>query len=268
MNEAAVSPWLTIVTVVKDDAPGFERTLASIAQQDLYGVEWIIIDSSTDTNALPALLASEAMPTSHYAWTEPHGIYPAMNAGLAQATGAYIYFLNAGDSFADPKAVAAIKTAAEPEPAWLYGQVRFVDDAGKAVTPTPFDYAAEKASSFSRGRFPPHQGIIASKDALAELGGFDTSYRIAADYAVFLGLSLLADPVEMSDVIADFYVGGLSSTAWGDSVGEFHRARTEILHPTGWCKVTELAATAVQYSSLAAYHVVVSPLRRRRDWHA
>ena len=36
-------PWLTIVTVVKDDADGLERTLRSLLGADLKDVEHLII---------------------------------------------------------------------------------------------------------------------------------------------------------------------------------------------------------------------------------
>jgi hypothetical protein len=42
------TPWLSVITVVKDDAEGFARTAASLSQQNLEGVEYIVVDSSTD----------------------------------------------------------------------------------------------------------------------------------------------------------------------------------------------------------------------------
>jgi glycosyltransferase involved in cell wall biosynthesis len=251
VSEATVSPWLTIVTVVKDDAAGFERTMTSIGQQDLDGVEWVIIDSSTDTNALPTLLASEAAPTSHYAWTEPRGIYPAMNDGLARATGTYIYFLNAGDELASPTVAADMRRIAQDEPVWFYGQVRFVDVQGGSVTPPPFDYDKERAAAFSRGRFPPHQGTVARTEVLRAMGGFDTSFKIAADYAMILRLSTAAAPAETRETLATFYEGGLSSTAWKQARAEFHRARMEILPMTTRDRLTEGIYSARQRAAMS-----------------
>ena len=265
VSEAAVSPWLTIVTVVKDDAAGFERTMNSIAQQDLNGVEWLIIDSSTDSIALPALLASEVAPTNHYAWTEPHGIYPAMNAGLARATGTYVYFLNAGDSFAGPNAVGTIRGAVVAEPKWLYGQVRFVDEAGNAVTPTPFDYAVEKKHAFSRGRFPPHQGTIVRTDVLRRVGGFDESFRIAADYNAMLSLSRVGAPIEMANVLAEFVTGGASSQQWRRSVREFHRARQATFALAGADRLWETLRTAKQWLLLWSHNKLAGATSKSKD---
>jgi glycosyltransferase involved in cell wall biosynthesis len=245
-------PWLSIITIVKDDPIGFERTIASVTAQDLDGVELVVVDSSADQQAIPSALPTEAIPPTNYGWAEPKGIYPAMNAALSIARGEYAFFLNAGDAFHDPTALDAIrKVVVDDAPDWLFGQVSFIDEAGTQTLPARFDYAQEKAALFSRGRFPPHQGTIAKTDLLRSLGGFDTSFRIAADYAMFLRLSLRADPSETTAVIADFHTGGLSSTAWRESVQEFHRARRAILLPAGWVAIQEQVNTGLQLARLA-----------------
>jgi glycosyltransferase involved in cell wall biosynthesis len=258
-------PWLSIVTVVKDDAEGLARTLASIAGQETAGlddtdVELVVIDGSTGGPA------EEPSPVPGvrvvYQWQEPRGVYAAMNAGLAAATGEYVYFLNAGDEFGDEHAVAAIRRGvADGAPGWLYGQVRFVDEAGQATVPPPFDYPGERAAAFSRGRFPPHQGTVASTALLRSIGGFDPSYRVAADYAAFLRLSRAAEPRELPEVIATFYQGGLSSTDWRLAIAEFHRARREVLHPAGLDGAREQVATALQYATVGAYRLLWAPGR-------
>ena len=232
-------PWLTIATVVKDDPEGLSRTLASIKTQDLTGVEIVIVDSSKDADRTKAQIRESGLDqaaqldtngtSSNLHWCEPQGIYPAMNTALEISRGEYIYFLNAGDEFFDSDAVISIREMAEKSPTWFYGQVCFVDEKGRETTPAPFDYARERASSFSNGRFPPHQGTVARRTDLISLGGFDTSFAIAADYALFLKLSVAGQPLETPATLARFFTGGLSSTAWKASLAEFHRARREIL---------------------------------------
>ena len=43
MNQA---PWLSVITVVKDDNAGLLATLASLKSQNLDGVEHVVVDSS------------------------------------------------------------------------------------------------------------------------------------------------------------------------------------------------------------------------------
>ena len=217
------APLLTIVTVVKDDPEGFARTRASVTPHLGDDIEWLVVDSST--HRVDA-------PEATYNWTPPAGIYAAMNDGLARATGEYIYFLNAGDVITTG-ALPAIRAALVTRPTWAYGQVGFVQPDGRVITPRPFNYAAERRALFARGRFPAHQGTVARTEVLRGVGGFDTRYTVAADYHAMLKLSAGADPVELPDVIAEFAVGGISSTQWRHSLREFQQARREVFNPRG-----------------------------------
>lgn len=262
---------LSIITVVKDDADGFCRTRDSLArqrpaEQTSAGLEWLVIDSSGDADGngggkgdgVPALLSKNAAPPSTYHWTPPAGVYQAMNVGLDQAKGDYVLFLNAGDELFDSTTVSVIQSYLERDrPLWLFGQVCFVSENGNRVTPPPMDYPRERDASFSRGRFPPHQGTIVKRQALIDSGGFDTSYRIAADYATCLRLVQQQDPVIIGETIAVFYEGGLSTNAWRVSMREFHRARRDILRPRGAAAVREWVNTQLGVAKAALYRRLV-----------
>ena len=99
-----------MITVVKDDPEGFARTLDSLVRQDLSGVEFVVVDSSRDRSAVPDLVAD--VPCL-YLWTEPRGIYAAMNAALARASGEMAYFANAGDTFADDDVLSRVRPLVE-----------------------------------------------------------------------------------------------------------------------------------------------------------
>ena len=57
MPDAPTGPWLSIITVVKDDPQGFARTAESIAGQNVTGVEWVVIDGSANAAVIPGILA-------------------------------------------------------------------------------------------------------------------------------------------------------------------------------------------------------------------
>lgn len=235
---------LTVVTVVKDDSTGFERTLNSlnVALGDLDShergsVEYVVIDSSTNTNEIPELIRSESIPTQ-LRWVEPHGVYSAMNAGLGVAQGKYVYFLNAGDQLFGPGSLHLILEALANEPAWVFGQVIFQGSNGVEAT-SSFDYQSEKKHFFGRGKFPAHQGTIAARIDIERLGGFDAGYKIAADYKLLLQLSQFADPIEIEHPVATFHLGGISSSMWQESLEEFHQARVEVFELKGAALVAE-----------------------------
>jgi hypothetical protein len=243
-----MAPWLTVVTVVRDDLLGLEQTVHSIGGQDLDHVEYLVIDSSTDRGAVPDLLEHIGL-AAQYQWTPPEGVYSAMNTGLAKATGAYIYFLNAGDTLHDAQVLGTVRDSLTPSRApWAYGPVQIISrDGSRTVTPS-WNYERERDLAFSRGHFPAHQGTFARTTLLRQVGGFDPAYRIVADYAAFLRISLIADPLELRTVVATFVEGGLSTQRWKASIAEFHRARRTILRPTGALAWRERYETASQFS--------------------
>ena len=81
---------------------------------------------------------------------------------------------------------------------------------------------------------------------MLRLGGFDSSFSIAADYAMALRLAIEADPVLLPFVIATFREGGASTAHRSVAMAEFHRARVEILQPSGADAVRERVDTAVE----------------------
>lgn len=266
----SVPPWLTIVTVVKDAPDDFAETLATVNAQDLSGVEYLVVDSSVDRQVIPDQLTHLA---ADYRWVPAAGIYNAMNTGLENAQGDYVYFLNAGDTLAYPGVFSEIQSILRLQaPVWLYAEVQLSDSLGKVVETPKWDYQTEQRLLFSRGHFPCHQGTFTRRDTLIALGGFDTSYEIVADYVAFLKLSKLAAPVHLPKTVAVFQPGGVSSDRWRAAIGEFHRARREVLAPTGVSAFRERLETAALLTKTAAYrglwapgrigHPLVSRLRR------
>ena len=255
-------PTLSIITVLKDDAWGLGQTMASLVTSSGFNradVEWIIIDGSIDPEWVKALVSESALEPT-LIWEPPSGIYEAMNTGLNLATGNYVYFLNAGDRLRDTSVLSSVvQVLKEQTPEWLYGQVAFLDKEGREVIPPAFDFRREKRALFARGRFPPHQGTVARRSLLQSIGGFDTKYRVSADYVAALRLSLVAEPLELTQVIAEFTAGGVSTQHWEQSLREFHEARLDVFDPHGTKKIVE----SIRTMKLRLARGLYESLRRR-----
>jgi glycosyltransferase involved in cell wall biosynthesis len=258
---SASANWLTVVTVVKDDPQGLEVTLDSLQQQNLAEVEYIVIDSSRDRTAVVDLVNSRGIDKSVVHWVEPEGIYAAMNQGVQISSGEYIYFANAGDAFASPNVLSNIhEVIVQQAPDWLMGPIEIREQSGRVVTSPQWDFAEEQSRLFARGLFAPHQGTFVRTSVVRNLGGFDTTFEIGADYALFLRLTQLSDPAVVDFPIARFSEGGASTINWKKSFREFHRARREILTPTGLESVREYTDTVEHYSKVS----IVKTLRALR----
>jgi hypothetical protein len=180
-----------------------------------------------------------------------------MNSGLAQSAGDYVYYLNAGDTFAEPTVLTRVLPLLQAHtPMWAFGRVRFLTEAGQPMSEPEWDYSEERRHAFARGRFPAHQGVIMSTPVLRGLGGFDTRYRVAADYARILSFSRLGSPLQLGITLAQFQQGGLSSQRWFLAQKEFHLARRRELHPSGTEALMELARTGQVMAATAAYRTL------------
>ena len=255
---------LTVVTVVKDDESGLSRTLASLQAQDSRDFAILVLDGSSDRNAVPVLLANfpELAPT--YRWAEPTGVYGAMNEALVDVVSPYTYFLNAGDELAGTEVLSSADAALRATmPTWAFGQVLFFSETGVALTEAPWSYSNERKRLFARGFFPAHQGVIVATKELRRQGGFDRGYLVAADYASVLKCSRIADPLELDFALAIFRQGGISTSQWRRSLKEFHRARRTIFRPRGMTSLLELIDTWRVQVKTYAYHAI-SGLRTPR----
>ena len=254
------APWLSVVSVVKDDSSGLARTLRSLSQQDRTDVELVVVDSSADRDEVAALLETY-QGTVSYRWVQPQGIYPAMNTAVESAAGEFAYFANSGDEFFRPEVLTGAQQLLRDH-VWGFGPVEVIQENGRRVFTPKWDYLREAAKGFSSGLFPSHQGTFARTSTLRDLGGFDTSFSIAADYAMVLQLSRLADPAILPFVVARFHEGGVSTQRWQTSFAEFHRARTEILKPRGTRWLSEQIDTRLHWASVWVSREVLPKLRR------
>lgn len=174
---------ISIITATWNCADTVVDCLASVASQDYPEREHVVIDGASRDNTLAVLEAHRAQLAVLV--SEPDkGIYDALNKGIAQASGDVVGFLHADDIYAGPEVLSRIAAAfeANPELDAVYGDLQYVrkDDTSHVVRywkSTPFS-----ATRLRRGWMPPHPTLYVRRSCYDRIGGFDTSYRIAADY--------------------------------------------------------------------------------------
>ena len=96
-----------MVTICYNAKNDLEKTILSVLSQTYQDIEYIIIDGgSTDGTVDIIHKYSERL---FYWISEPDkGIYDAMNKGMDRATGSWINFMNAGDTFCDNEVIKNI----------------------------------------------------------------------------------------------------------------------------------------------------------------
>lgn len=100
-------PLVTIITVVFNAKDQIEQTISSVFNQNYKKIEYIIIDGASTDGTLEIIknfqikINNGEFPniSYHFISEKDNGIYYAMNKGIDLATGEWINFMNAGDSF-------------------------------------------------------------------------------------------------------------------------------------------------------------------------
>ena len=185
----------TVVTITYNAERVLGRTLDSVLAQTYEGVEHLIIDGASTDGTLTMAEAykrlSDESETEHKViiQSEPdHGIYDAMNKGLTQASGDYIVYMNAGDTFAQDDTLEEVvrrcrlgELPTAELPGVLYGNTNIVDGEGRFLRPRRLQ-PPERLTwrSFRQGMLVCHQAFYARTDIAKNLQ-FDTRYRFSAD---------------------------------------------------------------------------------------
>jgi glycosyltransferase involved in cell wall biosynthesis len=203
MNTSATLPLVAVVTVVWNDVGHIGQTLESVLGQTYPHLDHIVVDGGSKDGTVEVIERYRRRLAAFV--SEPdRGLYDAMNKGLALCSrDAYVLFLNSGDVFAGPGALARLFGSRAHWPALV-------------LAPVVKRGATDELQPVRLGRrlgMPAcHQGMFCRQPLLAR-HGFDLRYRLAADFDLYLKVArdLAPDDVAASDwPVAIVSAGGLS----------------------------------------------------------
>ncbi len=172
---------LSVITVTYNAEHTLERTLKSVREQSYPHIEHVIVDGESKDGTVRLIRQYE---NDKMAWkSEPdRGLYDAMNKGAAMATGDYLCFLNAGDTFFAPDTVEKMMRTVETgnSPDIIYGETAIVDEKGTFLHMRRLR-APEKLSwkSFKQGMVVCHQAFIVKRELFEP---YDLSFRFSSDF--------------------------------------------------------------------------------------
>ena len=143
---------ISIITTTKNNGKTIEDTLKSVLRQSYANIEHIVKDAVSEDDT-PAICREyqqkyytpdngRGIRTMKFISGKDDGIYDGMNKGIALATGEWIIFMNAGDSFDHNSALEeALSAPGAAEADIIYGNACLKMDFGKVLMkPKPLDY--------------------------------------------------------------------------------------------------------------------------------
>ncbi|HEY9003092.1 MAG TPA: glycosyltransferase family 2 protein [Mucilaginibacter sp.] len=211
-------PKISIITVAYNAQNTIERCINSVLGQKFKNIEYIIIDGRSTDNTCRII---DKYRTNIDAFiSEPdHGIYDAMNKGIALATGDVIGTINADDFFADDEVLYDIaRVFSEQDTSILYGNLDYIDPNDKVIRKW-------RSGKYSRGMFnwgwmPPHPTFYCKKDLFDKLGVYKLDYGSAGDYELMLRFIHFnnINAYYLNKVLIKMVVGGVSNKSLGNRV--------------------------------------------------
>lgn len=202
---------VTIITICYNERERLKKTIESVCCQDYKDIEYLIIDGAS-TDGTHEMIQSYLGCHDIYFYSEKdHGIYNAMNRGIARANGDYIYFMNAGDSFYNAHVISEIVSCiGEEKETIYYGRVCRIYPDGLRQIEDFSKYCISLKEIMANGSMPCHQSIFSPRRALTN-HYFREQFKIRADYEwLMYSITHGWDYKEISTLIGFYDMSGMS----------------------------------------------------------
>lgn len=216
---------LGILTVVRNDRAGLERTWDSLQAQTWQGFEWVVVDGASADGTTDWLRSHRGRRT---AWISApdRGVYHAMNRALDLSRADALLFLNAGDTLAGSDTAGRIAAVLNTAPTadFLYG-----DSWQRREDGPPWLKTARSHRLAALGMFTDHQAMIYRRAVIGPRR-FDERYPVGADYAFTLQAIAGARRIErLPFPVCVFGPAGLSARNARAGRADQTRIRRELL---------------------------------------
>jgi glycosyltransferase involved in cell wall biosynthesis len=214
VKNKALSPGISIITVVFNSEKLLEGTILSVKNQTYPFIEHIIVDGASSDNSLQIIIEYAAkMPNLRWISERDNGIYDAMNKGLKLATGDFVWYMNAGDEIYSPETTALLAKKITPVTDVVFGETMLVNDAREALG-TMSQMSTRKLpgkdfnwKNYINGMIVVHQSFLARRSHCEQY----IVKNLCADFDWCIKIVKSARAIAPSDLIlSNYLVGGVS----------------------------------------------------------
>jgi len=220
----------SIVTVVRNDLAGLQKSRNSLEEQKYENWTHIIVDGASSDGSLEYL---KSLPKENTIYiSEPDsGIYDAMNKGWKMANpDSFVFYLNARDVFTDPSSLqnANLALSSSTTSNWGCTTHEEIDQNGEGWVCKLVSPPSVSNQLYAFG-YRSHQAVLMKAAFISSLGGFDETYKIAADWDLIVRALRVESPIIWSHPLGKFELGGASSISLLEAHLELMKLRKKYL---------------------------------------
>lgn len=177
---------ISIITAVFNRAATIGEALDSVRLQSFTDIEHLVIDAQSTDGTLKEI-ALRQTPAMRIISEPDSGIYDALNKGMRMATGQIFGIVHSDDTLAHEHVLSRVADAfADPAIDAVYGDLDYVAHDNPERIVRRWRSGAFHPNKLRRGWMPPHPALFIRREVFELHGGYDTRYRIAADYDAIL----------------------------------------------------------------------------------
>jgi len=204
---------ISIIMPCFQQAPYLEEAVRSVLDQKDVDVELLVMDpGSTDgSRELLLTLKEQYGDRLRLNFAPDDGQADAINRGMAMASGRVLGWLNSDDRLR-PGALRQVSSWLDhAEPRWTYGRCGIMNENGRQISSYIVWYKNLRGRRFTLGKFLtedfiPQMATFWNRALWDRVGGLDKARHLAMDYDLFLKFARVAQPVVVTEYLADFRV--------------------------------------------------------------
>lgn len=198
---------ISVITINYNNRVGLKHTIESVVCQTNKNYEFIIIDGGSTDGSVGIIKEYERYVT-YWISEKDHGVYHAMNKGVAQAHGDYCIFMNSGDCFHSTEVLDSIANYQE---GIICGKVI----KGNNTKASGLYKSSITLVDLMRASLP-HQAMFIKRELLIK-HPYDEHYKILSDWKFCLQ-TIVFDNCTFRNIdliVADYDTSGISTNSNG-----------------------------------------------------
>ncbi len=179
---------ISIITSVYNNKNTIAESIESVLSQTYANIEYIVVDGASTDGTLD-IIKQYQNKISTFISEPDKGIYDGLNKGIKLATGDVVGFLHSDDLYQNDRVIETIaQTFKDNQVDSTYGDLIYVRQHDTSKVVRYWKSGAFSLKKLSHGWMPPHPTFFVKRKNYEEFDGFDTRFKIAADYDIILRL--------------------------------------------------------------------------------